>query len=123
MTKFRNYDNYEVYEDGRIYSYLHKKFLKPWTIKNGYQIVWLYNNEGKKKKYLLHRIVYETFSGAPIPPNMQVNHISEAKDENFFANLNLMTPKENINYGTGISRRTKKRSKQVGAFSLFTKIN
>lgn len=117
MSKFRQYDNYEVYEDGRIYSYSHKKFLKPWTIKNGYQIVLLVDNDGKKKKYLVHRIVYETFSGEPIPPNMQVNHIDEKKDNNARSNLNLMSPKQNSNWGTRNERMAKKLSKQVGAFN------
>ena len=29
MSKFRDYDKYEVFEDGRIWSYKSKKFLKP----------------------------------------------------------------------------------------------
>lgn len=114
--KFRNYDKYEIYEDGKIWSYSHKKFLKPWTIKNGYQIVGLTDNEGKRKYYQVHRIVYETFSGEPIPEGLQVNHIDERKYNNARSNLNLLSPKQNVNWGTGISRRVKKRSKQVGAF-------
>ena len=114
---FRNYSNYEVFEDGRIYSYKTKKFLKPQTQKNGYQVVNLYDNDGKMKKYLVHRIVYEAVSGSPIPLGMQVNHINEDKTDNrFFENLNLMTPKENTNWGSGIERVTKALSKQVGAF-------
>lgn len=49
MAKFRNYDKYEVYEDGRIFSYKKNKFLKPITVKGGYQRVGLTDNEGKKK--------------------------------------------------------------------------
>lgn len=119
---FKNYQNYEVYEDGRIWSYKTKKFLKPTTLPNGYQVVTLYDNEGIKKMYKVHRIVYEAVSGEPIKENLEVNHISEDKTENFFANLELMSRKENINWGTGIERRAKantnnpKRSKQVGAF-------
>lgn len=132
MSKFRNYDKYEVYEDGRIYSYWTNKWLKPITLKNGYQRVWLYNNEGKRKMYLLHRIVYETFSGSPIPNNLQCNHISEDKTDCSFGNLNLLSPKQNCNWGTRNSRianntnRSKaiskantnnpKRSKQVCAY-------
>ena len=123
MTKFRNYDKYEVFEDGRIYSYISKKFLKPYTNKNGYQQVALSDNEGNIKMYLLHRVVYETFSGSPIPEGMQVNHINEDKTDNrFFENLNLMTPKQNTNWGSGIERCRKantnnqKKSKTVGAF-------
>ena len=114
--KFRDYDKYEVYEDGRIWSYSRNKFLKPAIHKNGYQVVRLYDNEGKGKMYYLHRVVFETFSGSTIPEGMQINHRSEVKTENFFENLELMTPKQNINYGKGIERKTKSQSKQVGAF-------
>lgn len=34
--KFRDYSNYEVYENGRICSYYRKKFFKPKTEKNGF---------------------------------------------------------------------------------------
>ena len=123
--KFRDYSKYEVYEDGRIYDYNKNMFLKPKTRKDGYQTVILSDNEGKSKLYLLHRVVYETFSGEPIPEGMQVNHRSEVKTENFFANLELVTPKENVNYGTRNARISKAKKgiipkanppKQVGAF-------
>lgn len=118
---FRNYSNYEVYPDGKIWSYSHKKFLKPATTKYGYQQVKLYDNEGKMKRYYLHRVVWESVTGAPIPKGYEINHISEAKDENFFANLELVSHKENINFGTRNDRIAKantngKCSKQVGAF-------
>lgn len=114
---FKNYSKYEVYEDGRIWSYSHKKFLKPQTNHNGYQRVSLSDNDGKQKSYFVHRIVYEAVTGNPIPEGMQVNHINEDKTDNrFFENLNLMSCKDNINFGSGIERRTKTQSKQVGAF-------
>lgn len=126
MSKFRNYDNYEVYDDGRIWSYKTKRFLKPVKGPNGYQQVHLTDNEGKQKTYLVHRIVYEAVIGAPIPEGYEINHISEDKTENFFANLQLLSHKENCNFGTRNSRAGKgvskantnnpKRSKMVGAF-------
>ena len=109
--KFRNYDKYEIYEDGRIYSYIRKKFLKPQTVKGGYQVVALTNNEGIKKWYQVHRIVYETFSGEPIPNNLQCNHISEDKTDNRFCNINLLTPKQNCNWGSRNKRLSKAISK------------
>ena len=116
MSKFRDYDNYEVYDDGRIWSYSHKKWLKPQTNKKGYQTVYLYDNEGKRKFFFLHRVVYETFSGEPIPEGMQVNHINEDKmDNRFFENLNLMTPKQNTNWGSGIERCRKARINGKGS--------
>lgn len=132
MSKFRNFEKYEVFDDGRIWSYKSNKWLKPTTMKNGYQQVALSDNEGNIKMYLLHRVIYEAVTGEPIPPNMQVNHIDENKVNNVKSNLNLMTPKENTNWGSGIERRAKamtnnqkllksltnnkKLSKQVGAF-------
>ena len=116
MSKFRNFEKYEVYEDGRIWSYSHKKWLKPITEKNGYQRVWLSNNEGKIKMYLIHRVVYEAVSGEEIPDGMQVNHINEDKTDNRFSNLNLMTPKDNTNWGSARERMIKAQNKQVGAF-------
>lgn len=114
--KFRDYDNYEIYEDGRIWSYKRKKFLKPQINKYGYQQVSLTDNNGKQKSYQLHRVVYESVTGEPIPDGMQCNHINEIKTDNRFCNINLLTPKQNTNWATGIERRAKSRSKQVGAY-------
>ena len=122
MCKFRNFDNYEVYENGRIWSYSKKKWLKPYTRKDGYQQVFLVDNEGKKKLYLLHRVVWESVTSSQIPKGYEINHISEAKDENFFENLQLLSHKQNINYGSRNSRASKSltnnpnSSKSVGAF-------
>ena len=119
---FKDYTKYEVYPDGKIWSYSHKKWLKYFTNKkDGYQRVVLYNNEGKRKTFLVHRVIFEAVSGSPIPEGMQINHRSEVKTENMITNLELVSPKENINYGSGIERSAKARtngvrSKQVGAF-------
>ena len=104
MCKFRDFEKYEIYEDGRIWSYSHKKFLKPFTMKNGYQLVRLSDNEGNIKTYQLHRVVYEAIIGEPIPEWIDVNHIDECKTNNNFNNLNLMTRKENCNFGTRNAR-------------------
>lgn len=136
MSKFRNYSNYEIYPDGKIWSCKYKKFLKPNTIKGGYKRVCLTDNEGNIKFYLLHRVVYEAITGEPIPPGMEINHIDERKDNNIVSNLELVTHKQNVNFGTRNERASKsiskaltnnkklsksltnnpKRSKAVGAF-------
>ena len=120
--KFRDYTDYEVYEDGRIYSYKRKKFLKPATLPNGYKQVCITDNEGKAKCYLLHRVVFEAVSGEPIPTSMEINHIDERKDNNSKSNLQLVSHNENCNFGTRNTRISKSntnntnRSKQVGAY-------
>ena len=92
------------------------------TRKDGYQQVCLVDNEGKKKMYRLHRVVWESVTGSPIPKGYEINHISEAKDENMITNLELLSHKENLNYGSRNARASKTktngvRSKQVGAFN------
>ena len=122
---FRNYSKYEVLDDGKIFNYNTKKFLKPTTNHNGYQRVSLVDNEGKRKWYFVHRIVWEAVTGSPIPKGMQINHRSEDKTENMITNLELVSPKENCNFGTRNSRISKSKKgiipkanpqKQVGAF-------
>lgn len=113
MCKFRDYDNYEIYADGRIWSYYRNKWLKPKTEKNGYQSVGLYDNEGKMKRYLVHRVVWEAVTSEHIPENLEINHRSEDKTENFFENLELISHRQNINFGSRNSRAAKSLSKAL----------
>lgn len=98
-----------------------ERILKPWITHNGYYLVGLCKNS-IRKMYLVHRLVWITFNGQ-IPEGYEVNHINEVKSNNRLENLNLMTHKENTNWGTGIERRAKKRingkcSKVVLQFDL-----
>ena len=122
-----NYEGlYQVSNLGRIKSLeridaignrlLKEKFLKPRLNNNGYYRVSLWK-QSIEKFYYIHRLVFEAFNGQ-IPENMQVNHINEIKADNRLSNLNLMTRKENINFGTGIERRAKSKSKPVLQFDL-----
>ena len=54
---------------------------------------------GKRYWFFVHRLVYEAFNG-PIPPGMQINHIDENPENNCVDNLNLLTQKENSNWGS-----------------------
>ena len=84
-----------------------EKIMKPSVNKKGYLLIGLCKN-GVKKMCQVHRLVYEAFYGE-IPKGMQVNHINEIKTDNRLENLNLMTPKENTNWGTAIQRRIEKQ--------------
>lgn len=114
--KLRDYKNYEIYSDGRIWSNLRNKFLKPQTTKDGYKQVNLVDNEGNKKWYLLHRVVYEAVTSEPIPKGYEINHIDENKENNSITNLELVTHKQNMNFGTCTKRIAKANSKKVGAY-------
>ena len=98
-----------------------ERILKPLIDHRGYYQVVLCKNS-IVKAYKVHRLVWSAFNGQ-IPENMQVNHINEIKSDNRLSNLNLMTCKENINWGTGIERSHNKQingkcSKPVLQFTL-----
>jgi hypothetical protein len=75
------------------------------------------SKNGKCEKMFVHTLVYGTFNNE-IPEGMQVNHIDENKTNNCLSNLNLMTAKENTNWGTGIERRAKKNEKPVVQYDI-----
>lgn len=64
--------------------------------------------EGSVAHYFIHRLVWGAFNG-PIPEGMQINHLNEDKTDNRLENLSLVTPKENVNWGTGIERMMRNR--------------
>lgn len=92
------------------------KVLKKGMDRVGYIHVVL-SKDNKQKIFLVHRLVYEAFNGK-IPEGMQVNHIDENKSNNSLNNLNLMTCKQNINWGTANERRAKSKSKPIIQYSL-----
>ena len=71
--------------------FLSKKYKK-------YLCVKLYK-DGLKKTFTVHRLVWLTFKGE-IEDGLQINHINENPTDNRLENLNLMTPKENCNWGS-----------------------
>ena len=100
-------DLYEVHDGGKIWSKYWKKYLDGSIIKKGYVKVGLKCIDGKYRSFLWHRVIWYLLKGE-IPEGMQVNHIDENKQNNHISNLNLMTCKENVNWGTGIERRAEK---------------
>lgn len=90
-----------------------EKILKQGKDKYGYLFVNLYK-DGKRKKFLSHRLVVTTFISNDNPTEkIQVNHIDENKENNHVSNLEWVTPKENINWGTRNERASKNISKAM----------
>jgi hypothetical protein len=96
------------------------KILKQRLNKYGYPIVCLHNN-GMQKTESVHRLMWLTWRGE-IPEGYQVNHINEIKTDNRIENLNLMTCKENNNWGTRNERIAKNRCKPIIQKSLEGKV-
>ena len=88
---------YAVTEDGKVWSYRRKIFLKPTPNNRGYLLVLLWKKR-QVKGYLIHRLVAEAF--IPNPEGLpQVNHKDEDKTNNCVDNLEWMSAKDNHNYG------------------------
>lgn len=119
------YEGYQISNLGRVKSlakswvckgcvhYQKEKLLKPLKCSEGgkYRIVGLYRNKCVKF-HLVHRLVAEAFLEIPEElkkyigtRKLQVNHINEFdKADNRVSNLEWMSAKENINYGTRTKR-------------------
>ena len=117
VIKGEVYDNYKVSNLGRLINLNYRgtgknKLLKPSKNTNGYLQVFL-RKDGKRKMFLVHRLVVETF--LPNPDGLpEVNHKDEDKTNNSVENLEWCTHEYNTNYGT----RTEKTSKPVLQLSL-----
>jgi hypothetical protein len=100
--------NYYITKKGDVYNLKGHK-LKTEISANGYARVSL----SKHKKYLIHRLVAQTF--IPNPKNLpHVNHINENKLDNRVENLEWVTCLENLNYSkviekASIAKQTKVR--------------
>lgn len=119
LGRVRSLDRFEEFlnNNGKI-STRHRKgrILRP---RHGRAQV-TFAKDGVLSYPIVSRIVYSAFNG-PIPEGMQVNHINEDFSDNRLENLNLMTPKENTNWGTGIRRRAKSASLKMKGRYLYDK--
>lgn len=103
-------------DEGNVFSKYWNKQIEGEIDDDGYRRIRVKCKDNKQRTYFLHRIIYYCAHG-DIPEGMQVNHINENKLDNRIQNLNLMTCKENINWGNGIKRRTIQRSQRVIAYN------
>lgn len=96
---------YELSKSGILINKRTRKVRRGFVDNDGYlrDCFWF---EGKIIMKFRHRLVWEAFNGK-IPEGLQVNHINEIKTDNRLENLNLMTCKENNNWGTANKRRSK----------------
>lgn len=110
----RYYNNYIIHENGDIESKLSHKILKHTCTRTGYHQVMLYDHLGGHKKFLVHRLVAETF--IPNPEGLpQVNHKDMNKDNNNADNLEWCDAKYNLRHARSNGRNiyTKERNSKI----------
>lgn len=113
--QIKNYD-YEINSEGIVRRISTQQIKKPYIIHNGYLAVQL-NIEGKRKGYLIHRLIAEYF--IPNPKNKPfINHIDSNRLNNVLSNLEWCTHQENVihSYKQGFSSNT-------GSKNGFSKLN
>ena len=87
---------YAATEDGQIYSYRRKRFMKLSGVPGDYYLVNL-TKDKKWKSYYVHRLVAMAF--LPNPDNLpQVNHIDRRKDNNCLSNLEWCSVYDNLKH-------------------------
>lgn len=93
-----NFSKYTITKNGEIIS---KRYgiLNGHIDKSGYVSVCLKCTDDKPRNFLYHRVVWFYFNGE-IPQNYEINHKDEDKTNNSLDNLELLTRRENVNYGT-----------------------
>lgn len=109
--KIKDFENYEVSDEGRIRNTKTNRILKLKLGNRGYYEICLSNN-GVKTNFRVHRLVASHFISNPNNLNV-INHKDENKLNNCANNLEWCTSKYNTNYGNCIKKYSTKNKKPI----------
>lgn len=97
---------YAIEENGQVYSYTKKDYMKTSIDKDGYITISLRNNTGGYSHFGIHRLLMIVFNPIDDMENMTVNHIDGNKYNNNLTNLEWVTANENtrLAHKTGLNK-------------------
>ncbi|MBW8381598.1 MAG: NUMOD4 motif-containing HNH endonuclease [Youngiibacter sp.] len=114
---------YLISSRGEILSLRSGKFRKCTRSGNGYRKISLSSHDHKKRQFLVHRLVAETFIGKSSDLRKQINHKNLDKTDNRLENLEWVTPQENMNHAYANGRTDFRRAKRADNTSGFTGVS
>ena len=98
---------YTFDSENGIFSKLLNRYLSGTDDGHGYLRVTLKCTDGKQHSFMYHKVLWEAINGE-IPEGYELNHKDENKHNFKLSNLELLTHKENMNYGTRTARAAEK---------------
>lgn len=121
---------YEVSDLGRIRSLertcvcgkakrmpVKSRILKPIDHQRGYLVVRLHGLDGASKQVKIHRIVAATFHENPLGLR-EVDHVNGNKHDNRAANLEWVSPSENMQRAVNLGLKKPSRGEDAGSAKL-----
>lgn len=98
-------DRYLISSHGNIYDYKEERMVSQCKSSNGYMSIFLITESGRRKSYLVHRLLALSFIYDSNLERIQVNYKNGVKYFNHQINLEWSTPKENTQHAfrTGLA--------------------
>lgn len=125
LKTIKGFPKYEVSDQGKVWRkarisssgyHLKRKELSTYKGNNGYPMVYLHYDNGERKGFYVHRLVYEAFKGE-IPSKFEIDHIDGNRENNCIENLRAVTHKTNCNNPKSIERYKAANSLDKGKFN------
>lgn len=118
MVAIDGASGYFACANGKIYSSKSNLFLKPRILPNGYERVYLTMNDGKRKDFLIHRLICAAFHGNAPFVKACVNHKDGNKSNNSASNLEWVNYSENMSHASrlGLLKSQVEHMKKVNLF-------
>ena len=114
MKEIPQFENYAITEDGRVWNFKRKIWMKLTIGTKGYPQVCLTLNK-KLYCFYVHRLVANAYI-APVDGKLYINHKNSIRNDNRVENLEWCTQRENVLHGFNhgrISGRARLTPKQV----------